>query len=132
MSKTYVLKHWDAVNDHHFINRKRWDELESKVLEVEFLDGFLSTSALIYPKGETPTIGNVFMVKKDDLIECVHKAPTKDTNKNCAPTNETLKEKTYTKDEIRKAGARVMADIESESEAISTAMAIGKLINELN
>lgn len=127
MSKTYVLKSWNEVKDHHFISKERWNKLANRELKVEFLDGFLSTTALIHPNGEEPTFGNTFLVNKDDLRECVKKAPTDKPKKSENP-----EEKTYTKDDVRKAGMKAMQNIEDLDDAIASAVAISKLIHELN
>lgn len=136
MSKTYTLKPWNEVNNHHFISKERWNALANKELKAEFFDGFLATTAMIYPKGEMPTLGNTFVVDKDDLRESVYKAPTDNTNVNVEKkvdsTEDKPKEKTYTKDDVRNAGVRVMKNIENEDEAIASALAIAKLIHELN
>ena len=134
MKKTYVLKSWDEVANHHFIAKERWDALTNRELEVEFLEGFLSTSAIIYPKGERATITNSYLVVKDDLREVVNEAPKNEPTKANADTVKEIpkRKKTYTKNDIRSASARVMANIEDETEAIISANTLAKLIKELN
>lgn len=127
MSKTYVLKSWDEVDNHHFISKERWDALANTPLKVEFLDGFLTKTAMIYPKNENPTLGNVFMVVKDDLREVVKEKPTVKK----APTNPKT-EKTYTKDDIAREISLLMKDIDDEESAIEYALILGKLMSKFN
>lgn len=129
MSKTYKLKPWEEVENHHFITKARWEALMEKELEVEFLDGFLSSSAVIYPKGERATFGNIYIVDKSDLIEICdcEKCATPD------PTATPKKKKTYTKSDIRKAATRVVSNPDlDEDDAIASAVALARLIKELN
>ena len=131
MRKNYRLKPYDDVTNHHFISRETWDKLANCDLEVHSLRGFLSSTALICPRGEgTPSLLDCSMVDFKDLYEV-----TEETNVVANNTaNEVVKEKTYTKDEIRSAGARALAKNEPSSvnEAVISAIAIAKLINELN
>ena len=124
MNKKYILKSYNEVSDHHFITEALWNDLASKELEAEFLDGLLSDTAIISPSNTERTFANTFMVAKSDLREIKREAPS-----NPTPTKPT--EKTYTKDDVRKAGMRVVENIVNEDDAIASALAIAKLINEL-
>jgi hypothetical protein len=131
MSKKYRLKPYDKVSKHHYISEKRWNALaECEELEVEFLDGILGKSALVYPKGKSRTFTNVFMVSEDDLYVVNEKPPVlKDIVKN---TIEEVKKKTYTKDEIRNEAMRLMTDEDLDEEsAVISALTLAKLIGKL-
>lgn len=133
MEKIYRLKPYDAVTNHHFIDKKRWDALaDCKNLNVEFLEGFLLTSAVIHPEGVAPALGNVYIVSKDDLYEVKPECePTPNVEKTTNVDSNATAEKTYTKKDIRKASARVMNTIDDEDEAVNTAIALARLICEL-
>ena len=128
MNKKYRLKPYDSVEYHHFIEKSAWDKLASATeLSVEFLGDALSDTALICPVGVEKTIANAYLVSRSDLYV------VKDTPTNNAKSNKAdIKEKTYTKDDIRKAGMRVVECAEGETEAVAYSLAIAKLINELN
>ena len=120
MSKIYRLKPWDEVTSHHFISRETWDALVNSNLYIEFGKGLFGSSVMISTDKEM-NIGNMFIVDKDDLYEVEETLPA-----------DKVVEKTYTKDDIRNAGARAMKGIVNEDDAIISALAIAKLINELN
>lgn len=122
MKVKYTLKPWDEVTNHHFISRETWDRLaNSPALEVELLKGVFNTSAMIYVKGEERNLANIFFVHKDDLRECVKKAPTNPKT-----------EKTYTKAEISSMMSLVLSEVEDETEAIQYALVLGKLMAKFN
>lgn len=127
MKKIYRLKPWDEVENHHLIDKEAWNELaNAEALDVE--ECFLDT-VLIVPRGVPKTFRNIRAVTKDDLYVVEEKNPC-DNNCNC---NTNLKKKTYTKDDIRNAGMRVMETIgDDEDSAVASALAIAKLIKELN
>ncbi len=122
MKKFYRLKPWDEVTEHHFISREKWDALsECESLDIEDF-GDTGNTVLVVPTGVPMTFSNVRAVKRTDLYEVEEKT---------TPPTESI-EKTYTKNDIRVAGALAMGDIENEDDAIVSAIAIAKLINKLN
>ena len=122
MNKIYRLKPWNEVENHHFMFEDVWNKLaDAPALNVERLGGFMGDSVLISVADDNRTFGNTFIVDKGDLYEV--------EEKTTPPTE--LKEKTYTKEDIRIAGARAMADIENEDDAVVSAIAIAKLIHKL-
>ena len=127
MKTIYRLKPYDEVSNHHFINHKTWDYLASCDLEVEFGRGIFSESAIICPTDEK-SLANTYVVSRDDLLASEVTTPCGE-NCNCNTVN---KEKTYTIADVRRAGMRAMKDIEDEDEAIVSALAISRLIHELN
>lgn len=126
MNKKYALKAYNEVSNHHFISKEVWDNLAKKELHAEFLTGFFCDTALITPADVEKTLDNTYMVSRGDIRE-IEFAPCTNPPLNVSPN-----EKTYTKNDIRVAGALAMADIEDEDEAIVSAIAIAKLINKLN
>ena len=126
-NKKYGLKAWDKVANHHFITKETWDKLANEPeLETERLKGMFEGSVLIAPKGELFRRDRSYLVVEEDLYVVEEKKT--EPKKSNKPT-----EKTYTKDDIREAGIRVMMDSDWEEEtAIASALAISKLINELN
>lgn len=122
MNKIYRLKPWNAVDNHHFISEENWKRLaEADNLRVEYLTGLFDDSVLICSVDKEFTLENTYMVSKTDLYEVEEKT---------TPPTES-KEKTYTKNDIRVAGALAMADIEDEDDAVVSAVAIAKLITKL-
>lgn len=139
MSKTYRLKAWDEVKNHSFIPKETWDTLAScDALEVTFYKGFFADVALIFPKGETSIFLNSYLVKKEDLLEVEDNAHPNNPEKNEAKKSDDTciepEEKTYTKDEIREAGARLMREdfFSDANSAVIGALTIAKLVNKLN
>ena len=117
------LKPYNEVENHHFMSKENWDHLaEADNLRVENLTGLFEDSVLICPVNEEFTLANTYMVSKDDLYKVEEKT---------TPPTEAV-EKTYTKNDIRVAGALAMADIEDEDDAVVSAVAIAKLITKLN
>lgn len=131
MKKIYRLKPYDEVTNHHFIPHKTWNYLASCDLVVEFGKGFFSDSAVICPTDEK-SLANTYIVSKDDLLEETVTCNCDCNCNNSTPDPKVTKEKTYTLSDIRKAGMRAMDKIEDEDEAIVSALAISKLICELN
>lgn len=127
--KIYRLKPYDDVTNHHFINSATWNYLANCDLEVEFGRGIFSESAIVCPTDEK-SLANTYVVSKDDLREVVYEAPNCNCDKVAPDPNATAK--TYTLKDVREAGMRAMAKIEDEDEAVVSALAISKLIYELN
>lgn len=133
--KIYTLKPWDAVVNHHFITKDAWNKLVSVgELEVREFNHIFVEDVLIAPKGTTPEFGVSYLVSTSDLdireVEVAEEVRTPDPA-------DTPKEKTYTKDELRKFASATLSnlgannDITIEMASIS-ALAISKFINELN
>lgn len=122
MKKIYRLKDYDKVKNHHFIDKETWDKLTSyPELDVEFPGGMFKDTAIITPLGKKHSIDDSYMVDVGDLYEVKASKPEPKATV-----------KTYTKDEIRDAGIRVMMDSNlDENSAIASALAIAKLINRL-
>ena len=125
-NKKYRLKAWDKVANHHFIKKETWDKLANEPeLEIERLKGIFEGSVIVAPKGELFIRDSSYLVDKNDLYLVEEKKT--ELEKSPTPT-----EKTYTKDEIREAGVRVMMDSNlDEDSAVASALAISKLINRL-
>lgn len=136
MTKKYRLKPWKDVDFHHFIMEETWDKLANcEELEVEFLNGVFEKSALIHPKGSKAELGNTFVVEKDDLIEIKveDKVSCPNPPLKAEKSATTKKKKTYSKNDIRKAAMRVVSNEElEEDDAIASAVALARLIKELN
>jgi hypothetical protein len=104
------------------MSKESWDRLaKADDLRVENLTGLFEDSVLICPVNEEFTLPNTYMVSKDDIYAVEEKT---------TPSTEG-EEKTYTKNDIRVAGALAMADIENEDDAVVAAVAIAKLITKL-